>query len=138
VIIAGSVSDEEAKGLFGQWKPARVPEVGRPDSNRVEPHVSDLRIYRRFGRAHTKLADQTMIICVRGAIRRLRTCLLSLVSLSLAVSRDPVGGSVDQVDDHRRAGLLTLIAATVSYLYMHVLVAGADSRDRWRRWPRIR
>jgi hypothetical protein len=36
VIIAGSVSDEEAKGLLGQWKAARVPEVGR-DSNRVEP-----------------------------------------------------------------------------------------------------
>jgi hypothetical protein len=50
VIIVGSVSGEEAKGLFGQWKPARVPEVGRLDSDRVEPpHVSDLRIYRRFG-----------------------------------------------------------------------------------------
>jgi hypothetical protein len=65
-------------------------------------------------------------ICINGvseAIRRLRTCGLSLVSLSLAVSRDPVGGSVDQVDDHRRAGLLTLIAATVSYPYIHALVA---------------
>jgi hypothetical protein len=37
VIISGSGSDEEAKGLFGQWKAARVPEAGRPDSNRVEP-----------------------------------------------------------------------------------------------------
>jgi hypothetical protein len=37
VIIAGSVSDEEAKGLLGQWKAASVPKVGRPDSNRVEP-----------------------------------------------------------------------------------------------------
>jgi len=46
VIIASSGSDEEAKGLLGQWKAARVPEAGRPDSNRVEPHVSDLLIYR--------------------------------------------------------------------------------------------
>ena len=34
--MASSGSDEEAKGLFGQWKAASVPEVGRPDSNRVE------------------------------------------------------------------------------------------------------
>jgi hypothetical protein len=66
VIIVGSVSGEEAKGLFGQWKPARVPEVGRTQTE-LNPHVSDLRIYRRFGRANNKLADQTMIICVRGA-----------------------------------------------------------------------
>jgi hypothetical protein len=66
VIIAGSGSDEEAKGPLGQWKAARVPEVGRPDSNRVEPHVSDLLIYRGSDEPHNKLADQTMIICVRG------------------------------------------------------------------------
>ena len=32
MIIASSVSDEEAKGLLGQWKAARVLEVGRPES----------------------------------------------------------------------------------------------------------
>jgi hypothetical protein len=77
VIIASSGSDEEAKGLLGQWKAARVPEVGRPDSNRVEPHVSGLLIYRGSAEPHNKLADQTMIICVRGGIAPKSPCVLT-------------------------------------------------------------
>jgi hypothetical protein len=37
VIIASSVSDEEAKGLFAQWKPARVPEVAGRTQTELNP-----------------------------------------------------------------------------------------------------
>ena len=40
----------------------------------------------------------------------------------LGTGHEPGGGPVDPVDDDRVCGLLALIAGTVSYLHMHLLV----------------
>jgi hypothetical protein len=59
---------------------------------------------------------------VGGGTRRLRTCPRSLVGCCWESSRDRAGRSVDQADDDRVRGVLAVIAGTVSYLHMHLLV----------------
>jgi hypothetical protein len=60
-------------------------------------------------------------LCVR-ALNHLPIPMSCLLSSRSGVIGDRQRGLVDQVDDNWLCGVLALIAATVSYLHMHMLV----------------